>query len=335
MMTISSTRRRLMFAAGFVWAAAAGATAIGLPANAFAQDWPTRPVKLIVPAKPGGGTDAVARVLAADLEKKTGQAFVIVNQPTGGGSVAAETVRTARPDGTTLLFYHTGLLSSYHSGVYAHNPATEFTVIADIPVGGSQSLAVGPNSKAGSVEDLVAAAKASPDSVTLGVQLKGASHFMATLLMKDAAAPFRLVEAGSDADKLTALQGGNIDAAIVNTPGALQYAEAGKLRILGTIASTPDRDPGAPQYPSMAELGYKNTVYGLDFLVLAPKDMDQALAERISEVFGQTLGDPTIGEQLVKMKLPLQYLDQATSVERLAASEKKVGELASEIGLSK
>ena len=330
-----SAQRRNLIYAGVLFATAGIATAIGFPTVASAQDWPTRSVKLIVPAKPGGGTDAVARVLAAELEKKTGQAFVIVNQPTGGGSVAAETVRAARPDGTTLLFYHTGLLSSYHSGVYSHNPATEFTAVAVMPVGGSQSLAVGPDSKAKSVADLVAAAKANPDSVTLGVQLKGASHFMAALLMKDTGAPFRLVEAGSDADKLTALQGGNIDAALVNTPGALQYAEAGKLRILGTISGTPERDSGASDYPSMAELGFKNTVYGLDFLVLGPKDMDPGLASRINQVFGEVVKDPAVNDQLIKMKLPLAFLDKDAGAQRLAESEKKIGELAAEIGLSK
>ena len=335
MTTRFRARRRLLFATGSFLAATAVAATIGLPSAAFAQDWPARPVKLIVPAKPGGGTDAVARFLAAELEKKTGQAFVIVNQPTGGGSVAAETVRTARADGATLLFYHTGLLSSYHSGVYAHNPATEFSAVAVMPVEGSQSLVVGPDSKTRSVGDLVEAAKSDPDNLTLGVQLKGASHFMAALLIKDAGAPFRLVEAGSDADKLTALQGGNIAAAIVNTPGALQYAEAGKLRILGTIAGTPERDQGAPQYPSMAELGYKNTVYGLDFLVLGPRGLDQALAVRINEVLGEVAGSPAVSEQLAKMKLPLQFLDQSAGADRLAASEKKIGELAAEIGLGK
>ncbi|MBN8190392.1 tripartite tricarboxylate transporter substrate binding protein [Salipiger thiooxidans] len=315
-------------------AAMAGIDATVGPAFAAgAKDWPTRPVKLIVPAKPGGGTDAVVRILATKLETVAGRPFAIVNQPTGGGSVAAETVRAARPDGNTLLFYHSGLLSSYHSGVYSHNPATEFTTIAMMPVGGSQALAVGPDVGIDSVEDLVTKAKAAPDSVTMGVQLKGASHFMAGLLMRDSGAPFRLVEAGSDADKFTALQGGNIDAAIVNTSGALQYAEAGKLKILGTVTGRPERDPGAPDYPSMVELGFKNTMYGFDFMVLGPKGLDPGLTDRINAVFGEVINDPAIQEQLAKMNLPISFMDRDASVERIVASEKTIGEVAAEIGL--
>jgi tripartite-type tricarboxylate transporter receptor subunit TctC len=333
MKSTTLTRRRFLAAAASLAAAIGISSTAGTTLAAGAEDWPTRPVKLIVPAKPGGGTDVVARVLATKLEEVAGKPFAIVNQPTGGGSVAAETVRTARPDGTTLLFFHTGLLSSYHSGVYAHNPATEFAIVSLIPVGGSQSLAVGANSDVDSVDALVAKAKAIPDSITLGVQLKGASHFMAGLLMQDSGAPFRLVEAGSDADKFTALQGGNIDAALVNTSGALQYEEAGKLRILGTVSGEPARDPGAPAYPSMAELGYSNTVYGLDFMVLGPKDMAPALADRINAVFSEVVNDPAIQEQMTTMKFPLRFLDREASVERLTASEKTVGELAEQIGL--
>ncbi len=332
MKTTSLARRGFLVAATSFTAAALSGTA-GIALAAGAEDWPTRPIKLIVPAKPGGGTDAVARVLSTKLEEVGGKAFAIVNQPTGGGSVAAETVRAARPDGTSLLFFHTGLLSSYHSGVYGHNPATEFTTIAVIPVGGSQSLVVGPDAGIDSVEALIEKANANPDSVTLGVQLKGATHFIAGLLMKDSGAPFRIVEAGSDADKFTALQGGNIDAAIVNTSGAMQYAEAGKLKILATVAGTPERDPGAADYPSMSELGYANTVYGLDFLVLAPKDMDPALADRINAVFGETVNDPAIQEQMQTMNFPLQFLDRAASTTRLNATEKTIGELAEQIGL--
>jgi tripartite-type tricarboxylate transporter receptor subunit TctC len=333
MKTTSLARRGFLVAAASFTAATALSGTAGSALAAGAGDWPKRPIKLIVPAKPGGGTDAVARVLSTKLEAVGSKAFAVVNQPTGGGSVAAETVRNARPDGTTLLFFHTGLLSSYHSGVYGHNPVTEFTTIGLIPVGGSQSLAVGPDAGIDSVEALIEKAKANPDSVTLGVQLKGASHFIAGLLMEDSDAPFRIVEAGSDADKFTALQGGNIDAAIVNTSGALQYAEAGKVKILATVSGSSERDPCAADYPSMSELGYDNTVYGLDFMVLAPKGMDPALADRINAVFGEVVNDSAIQEQMQTMNFPLQFMDRAASVTRLTAAEKTIGALAEQIGL--
>ena len=138
---------------------------------------------------------------------------------------------------------------------------------------------------------------------------------------------------GSDADKFTALQGGNIDAAIVNTSGALQYAEAGKLKILGTVTGMPERDPGAPEYPSMVELGFENTMYGFDFMLLGPKGMDPELADRINAVFGEVINDPATQEQLAKMNLPISFMDRDASVERIVASEKTIGEVAAEIGI--
>ncbi|WP_316858621.1 tripartite tricarboxylate transporter substrate binding protein [uncultured Cohaesibacter sp.] len=313
---------------------AAALTSVIIPhSSALAADWPKRNVKLVVPAKPGGGTDAVARIFTAELQKRLGKPFVVVNQPTGGGSVAAETVRNARPDGNTLLYYHSGLLSSYHSGLYDHNPAEEFTTVAVMPVRASYSFAVGADSEFKTIDDVVAKAKANPDKITLGVQLKGASHFMAGLFMMDSKAPFRIVEAGSDADKFVALQGGNIDMAIVNTAGAAQYQEAGKLRILGTMSSFPGRDSTMPDIPSMDELGFPNTIYGLDFFVLAPKGMDESLASQINAAFKDVILDKAIADKLLKMRMPLSYLSLQDSVSRMKDSEKKVGVIAKQIGL--
>ncbi len=298
-----------------------------------AAAWPKGSVQFVVPAKAGGGTDAAARIISKALQENLGKPFVVVNQPAGGGSVAAEQVRTAKPDGSTILFYHTSLLASYYAGLYDKSPLDEFTTCVVMPVGGSYALCIGPDSPYNSVEDLVAASKASPDKITLGVQLKGSSHFMAGLLTRDSGARFRIVEAGSDADKLVAVQGGQIDAAFINTPGALQYVEAGKMKILATISGMPERDSGASNYPSLAELGYENTVYGLDFFILGPKEMDSAIAEQINAAFKDILADPEVIDQFAKMRMPLTYLGLDASRKRLMEGDKKIGETTEMLGL--
>ena len=253
--------------------------------------------------------------------------------PAGGGSVAAEMVWKGKADGTTILFYHSSMFASYHTGLLDKSPSTDFTTCAVMPVDGSYALTVGPNSPYNTVDELIAATKKDPDKITLGVQLKGSSHFMAGLLTKDSGAKFRIVEAGSDADKLVAVQGGNVDAAFINTPGALQYAEAGKLKILATIAGFPERDPGAPEYPSLHELGYESAVYGLDFFVLGPKDLAPGVAEAINAAMGKALSDPTVNEQFFNMHMPLRYLPLDESVKRLDEGDKKIGETAAILGL--
>ncbi|MBF9036755.1 PhnD/SsuA/transferrin family substrate-binding protein [Rhodobacterales bacterium HKCCE2091] len=312
--------------------ALAGVAMVATPA--LGQDWPAGSVQLVVPASPGGGTDAAARLIAAALQEETEGSFVVVNNPGGGGAVAAEQVRTADPDGSILLFYHSGLLSTYHTGGYDHSPIDEFTLIAALPVAGSYALAVQADSPYQTAADLFEATVAEPNAITLGVQLRGSTHFMAGLIAMDSGAEFRIVEAGSDSDKLVQLQGGQIDAALINTPGTMQYVENGDLRILATISGTPDRDAGAADYPSLAELGYGNSVYGLDFLVMGPTGMDEAVVATINDALTAVLNDPEISEQLTTMRLPISPLGVEDSRARVIESDQRTQATAELLGLT-
>lgn len=303
--------------------------------GAWADTWPSGTIQLIVPAKPGGGTDAGARIVAAALEAQIGTPVIVVNNVTGGGAVAAEQVRTAKPDGQTLLYYHTGLVVKYHTGGYNKSPVDAFTTVAALPVGGSFSLAVPASSPYQTVGEFIAATKETPNKLTLGVQLRGSSHFMAALLEMDSGAKFRVVEAGSDADKFVQLQGEQINAAIVNTPGSLQFVENGDLRILATIAGTPDRDPGAPDVPSLAELGYSRSVYGVDFLVLGPNGMDAAVVEKINTAVGAVLDDEDVSGQLAKMRMPISHSSVEQGRARLQDAYNKVQTIAEMLGMAK
>lgn len=326
--TVFATRRALI-------GTAIAATLLAIsPVPAAAGDWPDGNVQLIVPAKPGGGTDALARVIAGGLAEQTGGNFVVVNNPGGGGAVAAEQIRTTDPDGSELLLYHSGFLSTYHTGGYNHSPVDDFTLIADLPVGGSYALAVHADFGFQTMDDLIKAATDAPDTITLGVQIRGSTHFMAGLISTGNDAAFRIVEAGSDADKLVQLQGRQIDAALINTPGTLQYVESGDLRILATIAGTPDRDPNAPDYPSAAELGYKDAVFGLDLLVLGPLGMDDAQVTTIHTAIKAVVSDPDISEKLKKMRFPVTPLGIDEGRTRLRATDTRVGATAKMLGLS-
>ena len=323
----SATRRGVLISAA--------AIAFGLmPVAALAEAWPNGPVQLIVPAKAGGGTDAGARIIAGKLQDQIGTGVAVVNSPGGGGAIAAEQVRTADADGQTLLYYHTGFLSTYHTGGYDHSPIDDFTTVATFPVGGSFALAVKADAPYQTVEDLIEATKANPNKITLGVQFRSGSHFMGGLLTQASGAEFRMVEAGSDADKFVQVQGGQIDAAFVNTPGTLQYVESGDLKILATIAGSPDRDPGAPDYPSFAELGYEEAVYGLDFIVLGPKGMDADTVESINAAFDAALTDPDVSGQLAKMRMPITPMGVTESQARIAASSESVQKTAAMLGLT-
>lgn len=314
--------------------AAAAALALGATSPLQAQTaWPNGPVQLVVPASPGGGTDSAARIFSEALQK-SGVSAAVVNLPGGGGAVAAEQVRNAASDGQTLLFFHTGLLSAHHTGGYAHHPLESFAVVADLPVGGSYALAVSASSPYETVEDLVKAAKDNPGGVTLGVQIRGATHFMAGLLEGDSGAKFRIVEAGSDADKLVQLQGRQIEAALINTPGTLQYVEKGDLRILGTIAGSEGRDPAAPDVPSVHEQGYESVVYGIDMMVLAPLGTDAATVQAAHDAFTAAVNDPTASDRLSKMGMPISALPLEEGVARLETTDERLAATAKALGLN-
>lgn len=327
--------RKTILAGAIALMTAAALFGAGSKEGSAAPQWPTGSVQLLVPARAGGGTDVVGRIFGNSLQKATGKAFVIVNQVSGGGSVAADMVRTAKTDGLTLLFFHTTFLVNHRTGLYEYSPLTEFTPLAVMPSGGSYALCVNVNSPYKTVADLVDAAKAKPNQVTVGVQLKGSTHFMAGLLMKDSGAQFKVVEAGSDADKLVTLQGGNIDAALINTSGSLQYAQAGKLRILATISGNPARDPIAPDYPSCAELGYKSTIFGLDFMVFGPKGMDPATVKKINAVLESTAKDPEVVEALGKAKIPVDFIPFDKMGAALKDGDDRVHQAAQLLGIGK
>lgn len=321
------TRRALL--------ALTAATALSTPFAALAQAaWPTGTVQMVVPVRAGGGTDNAARVLAEALQRSTGQTFVVVNVDGGGGAVGFEQVRTARPDGSTILFFHTGILNNHVTGRYPHDPLTSFAVANVIPVGGTFAVAVRADAPWQTTAELIEASIAAPNSLSLGVQLAGSSHFMAGLLTLDSGAQLRLVEAGGDADKLVQLQGGQIDAAIVNTPGTLQFVETGALRILGTIGGEATRDPATPDVPSLAEQGYASAVLGTDFLVLLPADSDPALVTAVHAVFNAVVEDPEVAERMATMRFPLSTTTEEAGNARLAGTAARLTETAALLGLN-
>jgi tripartite-type tricarboxylate transporter receptor subunit TctC len=156
---------------------------------------------------------------------------------------------------------------------------------------------------------------------------------MAGLLIKDSGAKFKTVEAGSDADKLVTLQGGMIDAAFINASGAKQYADAGKVRILATVGGNPNRDPIVPDIPSFAELGYKNTVLGIDFIVLGPKGINAATVKKINTTLGAVVNKKEVIAQLTKANLPVGYRTLKESAVSLRKMDKKIGKVAKILGL--
>ncbi|MPM10011.1 hypothetical protein SDC9_56335 [bioreactor metagenome] len=295
--------------------------------------WPTSTVQIMLPSSAGGATDLIGRGLSAFLQDKLGQPFVVVNQNDGGGVVAFETVRNAKPDGNTILLDSCGMIVGYNAGLYDKHPLDDFAIVAVMPAGGSYSVVVAPDSPYNSMEDLLNAADANPDTITCGVQFGNSSHMMGAMLKYDTNAKFRFVEAGSDQDKLAAMQGKQMTFAFINTKNAAPYMEAGKLKVLATIGGTADRDQKLPDIPSLYELGYKTCLYGTDFYILAAKDTDAATVEKMNEWIGKALADQSVIDVTNKVNMPLQYLNVKDSIDRVKTVSDKIAMVAAAVGL--
>lgn len=308
----------------------AAALTIGLTAaGAFAQDWPNGPVKLLVPAKPGGGSDIMSRIYADYLQKQIGSPVVVVNQPAGGGSVAFEELRNAAPDGQTLVFYHIGIIISSHTGRYDH-PISDFTTVSVAQAYPPQVLAVAPDAPWNSLKDFTDDAREHPGERIMGVTLGSASHFIAGQIEQSAGVKLKLVEASSEVDKVAAIQGGHIDIGNLGAGPAAQYVQAGDMKVLALL--TPDADPKYPDFIPAQAQGVDLGDWSSPNIVWGPPGMDPALVEKINAALKDMGSDKETMDRLAKADSSFTYRDVAASQKVVDGLDERFGALAKSLG---
>lgn len=310
----------------------AAAVAVALSAQPLLADgWPDGSVKVVVPTKAGGGTDLMTRIFADYMSRATGGNFVVVNQPAGGGAVAAEQVYSADPDGQTLLFNHTGQIINYHTG-RLDRPITDFTTIGVAQSYPPQVYAVSPNAPWSDMKEFIEDARANPGKYSVAVQLGGTSHFIAGLLQKNTGIKLRPVEAAAEVDKVAGIQGGFLDLGNMAAGAARQFVEAGDLKVLGMIDA-----PASPRYPEFVPLVDQGVdmVYIAPLLVWGPPGMDPALVEEINAVIAGMATDEIVQEQLAKADSTFRYYTVEEALALVEAEDAKLGELAQDLGLAR
>jgi tripartite-type tricarboxylate transporter receptor subunit TctC len=251
------------------------AAALAAPRLARAADYPTRPVRVIVPYPPGGALDTVARVLGAPLGEALGQGIVIYNRPGGGGLIGMNEAAKAAPDGYTLLLDHSGL--TYMPGLHAElpfDPAKDFAGVITA-VSGSYVLAVNNQLPVRSVAELIAHAKSHPGKLSYGSAGVGTSiHLAGEFFARTAGIDIVHVPYKGAAPAVTDLAGGQIPMMFGPTTDILPLARAGKIRALAV--TSPQRSALAPDLPTVAETlaGYEVVGwYGLAAPAATPRDV--------------------------------------------------------------
>ncbi|WP_160142171.1 Bug family tripartite tricarboxylate transporter substrate binding protein [Pigmentiphaga humi] len=263
------------------------------PAFAAPADYPSAPIKIIVPYAPGGGADTFARALGQQLSKSLGQPVVIDNRSGASGNIGAEAVARAEPDGHTLLYATSVLaLSRLLAPNLRFDPQRDLapvTMTVSIP----QVLVVHPSVAAATVKELVVESKKRPGELTFSSGGHGsAGHFAFELLRQQSGIDARHIPYRGAAPALNAVLGGEVQLAFLVPPLAQQYIKSGKLRALAV--SSLERSSVLPDVPSLHELGYANyeALQWQGFFV--PAKTPPAIVERLHGAITDALAQPQV-----------------------------------------
>lgn len=266
---------------------------------AAADDYPNKPIRVVLGFGAGGGTDIVTRIIAEPLSKKLGQPVVVENKPGAGGTIAANLVAKAPKDGYTASMASTGHTVS--AAMYKKLPFDSVKDFAAIgKVGDTAFLFVAnKNFKPNNIKELIAAAKADPGKIKVGtVGLGSTQHFSAELLRQLADIKVKHVPYKNTPTLIAAVRSGEVDYAVDPLHTVIGQVKAGDLKALAV--STPKRWPAAPDIPTVAESGVPdyNVVgwYGLLFPVGTPK----AIVDKFAAALKEVLADKEVQAQVAK-----------------------------------
>ena len=280
----------------------AGTAALAAPA-AFAQNYPDRTIKLVVPFAPGGATDILGRLLAAGLTSKLGQSVIVENRPGANTILAAGQVAKAPPDGYTLLLgaSPTLVMNQVVRKSLPYDPQRSFTMlglVADMGV-----VLVANNSvPASTLQALVAQTKAAPDKFAYGSFGTASTVHLAGEMVKTATGMQMLhVPFNGSSPSLTALMGGQVQLAVDTVVATTPLIKAGKIKPI--VALGAKRLALLPQVPTMAESGYPGFDVSTWFAFLAPAGLPAPVQKKLEQALADVMATPEMQRKLVDMGL--------------------------------
>ena len=269
------------------------------PVAAFAQGYPNRPVRMIIPFAPGGASDFVGRIMQPRLGELLGQPIVVENRAGASGNIGVEAAARSAPDGYTLFLGNIGTIA-VNPAVFTMlpvNPLTDLTAVTQVVDVPSVLVANGAFS-AGSVKELVALAKASPGKLNYGSPGSGSVNRLEMELLRIAEGldmvhvPYK----GGAGPAVAGLMGGETHVMFTTAASAIGQVRGGKLKLLAV--TSPRRMEQAPSAPTMVESGYPDFVTGSWQGVFVPAGTPRDIVERLFTAIQSTMGTPEVAERL-------------------------------------
>ncbi len=305
------------------------ALAVFSSSAAFAQSWPTRPIKLVVPFPPGGLIDNMARLVAPRLALELGQSIVIDNKPGAGGNLGAAEAARSAADGYTLLMASPPLTISpalYSKLPYKPEQIVPVALLGRVP----NVLMVSPDSGIQSLEQLTALAKSKPGQLNYASNGQGTSLHLSAELYKSQSGtfvthiPYRGAAAG-----LTGLMAGEVQMMFDNLPSALGLINGGKLKALAV--TTPQRSSALPLVPTMEEAGMKGYQVFSWFGLAAPAGLPAPVLQKLEQALERVANQPEVKAAMLKAGAEPAWanaLGLAAFMQADTAQWKKVAEFA-------
>jgi tripartite-type tricarboxylate transporter receptor subunit TctC len=285
------------------------------PGSALAQNFPSKPIRWLVPYPAGGGSDFLARTVGQAMSQQVGQPVIIENKAGANTAIAASETARAAPDGYTILNADNGTMV-FNSALYSklsYNPEKDLapvTLIGRFPM----ILVTGPGSDAKDAKDFLAKAKARPGSINYGSAGAGSPHHLAMEMLKVTAGVHMVhIAYRGAAPALNDLVGGQIPAMMVDYAASAGFLKSGKLRPLAVANAT--RLPQLPDVPTFAELGYKNVEAAALVGVVAPAATPPEVLNALNKQLVAAMNQPAVRQRLVDFGVepvgstPQQYAD--------------------------
>jgi tripartite-type tricarboxylate transporter receptor subunit TctC len=267
--------------------------------SAFAQQYPTKSIMLMVPFAPGP-TDTVARVIALSMSGPLGQTIVVENRPSAGGVLAPELVKNAKPDGYTILIHHIGMATT--PSLYRNlrfNPLTDFEYIGlinDVPM----TLIGKPALPANDFKELLPYIKANKDKINYAhAGIGAASHLCGMLFMSAIQTDFLTVPYKGTGPALSDLLGGQVDLLCDQTTNTTPHIKSGRVKVYGV--TTKGRVPTLPEVPTMEEQGFKDFEVSIWHALYAPKGTPKPALEKLVGSLQEALKDPVVKRRFAEL----------------------------------
>ncbi len=287
----------------------ASSAILPVASEAMAQDYPRRPVQMIVAFPAGGGTDVGARVLASIAEKEFGQPIMVVNKVGAGGQVGWTEAARARPDGYTIAFIN---LPGMNTIILDPERKAMFGVDSFVPlinqVVDAGIIWVKGDSPYRSLHDLLEAARKAPGKISACTTGILSDDHLAILMVNEAAkTDFRIVHFDGGAQQLTAILGGHVEVAFDNVGGgAVKRMQSGEVRVLAVMDK--ERSKFMPDVPTMAELGFPTVVSSSSRGVAVPKGTPPAVMKALEAAFAKAMANPEHIRKLEEVGLAVKVM---------------------------